>query len=276
MQPEDIDKLFRDRLTGHAPTPPDHLWSQLQQEIQPAKKRPAMWLYAAAAAVALLLLVGGGWLLRPGSSATGPLATTQPARVTMPAEQPTAPTEKKADLQATAPAELASTPSNAPAQENTSPTRRTPEQAAPVAARPERLVAWQETRQSTPPRPTISALAPAPAAGQVPTSQSARPERLARVGAAETRVSTWALAAPVAAPTGPIVVEVRQEAEMPVVAASEMAADRPRHSRLGAVLRQARNAVHGDPVDLSKVGLPEALTVQARVGSHTLSKTIEL
>ena len=78
------------------------------------------------------------------------------------------------------------------------------------------------------------------------------------------------------APTGPIVVEVRREAPAPTLAAAEAPADRPRRSRLGAVLRQAHNVVSGQPVDLHQVGLPEALTVQARVGNHTLIKTLEL
>ena len=272
MQPEDIDQLFRDRLAGHAPTPPDHLWRQLQPEIQPVKKRPPMWLYAAAAAVALLLLVGGGWLLRPGAApAPGPLATTQPARITTPAAPsvPTSPTPQKlAEAQATAPTELASTPANALAQELAAPTRRTPAQTAPVnSSRPKQLVARQEAPQTT----AVSATRKA--AVLLPT----RPERLA---------VTTALVAPTAAlprtlttapmPTGPIVVEVRREAPAPTLAAAEAPADRPRRSRLGAVLRQAHNVVSGQPVDLHQVGLPEALTVQARVGNHTLTKTLEL
>ncbi|QNP51631.1 hypothetical protein H9L05_16830 [Hymenobacter qilianensis] len=64
MQPEDIDKLFREKLERHAPPPPDYLWAQLEAELQPARKRPVMWLYASAAVITLLMLAGGAWLWR--------------------------------------------------------------------------------------------------------------------------------------------------------------------------------------------------------------------
>ncbi|UOQ71016.1 hypothetical protein [Hymenobacter cellulosilyticus] len=84
MQPEDIDKLFRDQLQHHAPTPPAYLWDQLEAEIAPAKKRPAMWLYAAVAMIALLIVAGASWMLRTSQSGTG-LATGTLATTTTPA-----------------------------------------------------------------------------------------------------------------------------------------------------------------------------------------------
>ncbi|PKV75505.1 hypothetical protein [Pontibacter ramchanderi] len=68
MKPEDIDKLFRERLGSSAPTPPTDLWNRLQDRIEtemPAaskgesKPRGFMWLsYSIAAAITLLLSVG--------------------------------------------------------------------------------------------------------------------------------------------------------------------------------------------------------------------------
>jgi len=44
----------------------------------------------------------------------------------------------------------------------------------------------------------------------------------------------------------------------------------------GLLLRQARNAVRGDRVSLTEAGLPETVTVQARVAGRTLTKVIQL
>ena len=67
----------------------------------------------------------------------------------------------------------------------------------------------------------------------------------------------------------------------PVVAAaapSPPTADQPRRRlRLGGLLRQADHLVHGESVSLAEAtGLPESLTVQARLGGRLVSKTIQL
>lgn len=50
-----------------------------------------------------------------------------------------------------------------------------------------------------------------------------------------------------------------------------------RRLRLGGLLRQADHLVHGEPVSLAEVtGLAETVTVQARLGGRTLSRTIRL
>lgn len=66
MKPEDLDKLFEQRLGKMNPTPPADLWSRLQNRIEeelPAReeKKPVrMWIqsYAIAAAVTVLLSAG--------------------------------------------------------------------------------------------------------------------------------------------------------------------------------------------------------------------------
>ena len=65
----------------------------------------------------------------------------------------------------------------------------------------------------------------------------------------------------------------------PVVAAAEPtpAPARRRGLRLGGLLRQADHLVHGESVNLAEAtGLPETVTVQARLGGRLLSKTIQL
>lgn len=80
-----------------------------------------------------------------------------------------------------------------------------------------------------------------------------------------------------------IEVEVRRGAAptsptpAPIVAAAEPASTRRPRLRLGGLLRQADHLVHGEPVSLAEAtGLAETVTVQARFGGRTLSKTIQL
>jgi len=60
-------------------------------------------------------------------------------------------------------------------------------------------------------------------------------------------------------------------------AATEPIASPRRRLRLGGLLRQADHLVHGEPVSLTEAtGLAQTVTVQARLGGRTLSRTIQL
>ena len=64
-----------------------------------------------------------------------------------------------------------------------------------------------------------------------------------------------------------------------VAAAPAEAPDAPQrpHFRLSGLLRQAGHALHGEQVNLAEAtGLPETVTVQARLGERVLSRTIRL
>ena len=61
------------------------------------------------------------------------------------------------------------------------------------------------------------------------------------------------------------------------VATTEPTASPRRRLRLGGLLRQADHLVHGEPVSLAEAtGLAQTVTVQARLGGRTLSRTIQL
>ena len=288
MQPEDIDKLFRDRLEGHAPVPPAYLWNQLEEELQPAKKRPALWLWAAAAAVVLCFLSGLLWLQLTPTAGVGsaPLATnSKPARSTSQELQPVARLEKKSvsvDVsQATPSPALASTlPKAAAAAAPTAPLRQ------PTGARPEarqQLTAstTHPARSNKIPRPVLtpSIVKPQPATESIAATSKTQPERsLPSVEAlALTQTPTvTALAATPSVPNGPIEVEVHRSNEAAVVASAPDEAGNARRSLGGILLRQARNAVKGERISLAETGLPETVTVQARVGNRTLTKVIQL
>lgn len=98
-----------------------------------------------------------------------------------------------------------------------------------------------------------------------------------------TQSETSALAA--ASPPQIIEVEVRRGsrpvATAPVVAAQVTAEADPaeprRRVRLGGLLRQAGHALRGEQVSLAEAtGLPETVTVQARLGDRVLARTIRL
>ncbi|MDF7811670.1 hypothetical protein [Hymenobacter sp. YC55] len=286
MQPEDIDKLFRDRLEGHAPVPPAYLWDQLEEELQPTKKRPVLWLWAAAAAVLLCFVSGLLWLQLTPTAGVGsaPLATnTKPTRSANQELQPAAQPEKKSAeavvSRATPSPALASTlPKATAAAAPTAPLRQ-PEGARPEA-RQQLTASTSRPARSTKtlrpaPIPEIVKPQPAPEAIAATTSKT-QPER--SLPSVETLVpaqtpTAVALAATPSAPTGPIEVEVHRSND---AVATADAAGNSRRSLGGILLRQARNAVKGERVSLAETGLPETVTVQARVGNRTLTKVIQL
>ncbi|UYZ64040.1 hypothetical protein [Hymenobacter weizhouensis] len=275
MQPEDIDKLFRDRLDGHATPPPAYLWHDLEAELQPQRRRPVLWL--AAAAMALLTLLGGtAWLLLQGP-AFGP--ASQPVAST-PRPQPAGPApQKKSQPQAT-PAPAAASDALATATTTAVvPPAKTPAPSLTSAARtggaqPTRPRKLARTTTPAEPRPAPAAPAPeqlalAPAEAR-PLPEPSAPEPTP--GAVAALAQTPAVA-PNALATGPIDVEVHPTPNSSAAVAAP--AGRP---RLGRVLRQARNAVRGDQVSLREAGLalPEKVTVQARLGGRTLTTVIQL
>lgn len=271
MQPEDIDKLFRDRLQGHAPTPPAFLWDKLEAELQPArKKRPVMWLYASAAVLTLLMLAGGAWLLRTGGLAPAPAdmaaVVTRPSApaVSQPQSSNQGFEKEISTPQATATTAPASTLSKAVATAAPAPARQQPTTNNASAPRTTRGLAATENR-------AVAAATPRPA----------HPERTVKAEPIPTitpepvpaaLASTTTTPVP-AAPLGPIEVEVRRQTQAPVALASNGPASRP---RLGSLIRHARNVLRGDQVNLAEAGLPETVTVQARVAGHTLTKVIQL
>ncbi|ALD20867.1 hypothetical protein [Hymenobacter sp. DG25A] len=270
MQPEDIDKLFRDRLQGHAPTPPAFLWDKLEAELQPAhKKRPVMWLYASAAVVALLL-AGGAWLLR-----TGPQSASSIEMATV-VSRPSAPAISQPATASEAIEKEISTPQATAASPSASTLSKAVATAAPAPARQQ-----PTTNNASAPRTTRGLAATENRAVAAATPRPAHPERTVKAEPIPTitpepvpaaLASTTTTPVP-AAPLGPIEVEVRRQTQAPVALASNGPASRP---RLGSLIRHARNVLRGDQVNLAEAGLPETVTVQARVAGHTLTKVIQL
>lgn len=76
MEPEEIDKLFKDRLAGLPAMPSVDAWQRLQQKMDPPKKERSLWIYYAAASV-VILLVSGLLLIQTNTKNPGLANNTQ-------------------------------------------------------------------------------------------------------------------------------------------------------------------------------------------------------
>jgi hypothetical protein len=300
MQPEDIDQLFRAKLEQHATPPPPSLWYDLQEQLEPEKKerRGGFFMYAVAAAVTLLLLAGG-WLLwqGPRTSSSGTLASNSasdgkaagatgaeqaaPAPANTPAATDFA-TESAANTNSVAAGvaatdDAAKTLKNSVERQATAAPRpaSTPQQQQ-LLARTERAAA---PRESARPEAPVFRASPAPVVAERQTV-AVQPVPAAAPAPQAAGFAPTAPAVTPALPAGAIEVEVRQHPDQVVALAAPEADETPGRTRpsVRGVLRQVRRLAQGEKPDLTEVGLPAnpALTVQARVAGHTLTKTIAL
>lgn len=62
MKSEDTDKLIRSKLENYSVTPPAHVWSQVQHQLENNKRKTRLlWYKTAAAAAVLALVFSTGW-----------------------------------------------------------------------------------------------------------------------------------------------------------------------------------------------------------------------
>ena len=310
-----VDAAFQDGLRGHATPPRRELWERLEDEHlrpQPRRRRVVAWWQYSAAAVLLLLLAGGallggkywsapngGQIASRRNDAGAAHTASQPANglpatgATRPnASQPQAPAtaqsqdlatansaapkknQKILSIQATAPRPSTS---STPIASTTRPRRpatahRASEGHQPQRSQPDVVASTlaQPGGRNTP----VGQVLPAPAQ---PTAPAVAPFAHAN----DAPVLAVAPAAPAATPEI-IEVEVRRGSARPtptpaVVAVADATPARRRGLRLGGLLRQADHLVHGEAVSLADAtGLPETVTVQARLGGRLVSKTIQL
>ncbi|AYA36328.1 hypothetical protein D3Y59_04170 [Hymenobacter oligotrophus] len=297
MRPEDIDKLFRDKLEQHTTPPPANLWYDLQEQLEPQeeKRRGGFWMYAVAAAITLLLVAGGGWLMwrtgglpQQGTSASAPLAShsAKPAPQTTDNELPTSPapvgtgTQPNLGAAPQSPA-VAARPDASGASGNVAtlatPKRKTRQymarNAQPTLAGTKRAAARLQPAETVVPLPAPASQpqAVAAAAVQAPAPTTTSP-------ALAPASSSTAVAAASQSIAGPIEVEVRQQPAAVAVAAAEVTPRGRTRPTVFGVIKQVSKIARGEKPNLTEVGLPAnpALTLQAHVGNRTLTKTISL
>ena len=293
---ERLDALFRAGLQGHASQPRRAVWERLEDEHlhpRPRRRRAVAWWQLSAAAVLLLLLLAGGLLWREQlGQPAGPIATATPQSKAV--EQPT-PTQ----LAAPSRQAVASTTPEIQAADNKEITINTEAD----SEKKQENIFRQATAPSLSPssnpiatttRPRRAATVPQVASRfhmKTQRPDAAAGERNTPAGRAPLPTppvapETPALAAATVPPAPPEIIEVdvrrgpapARPAAAVVAAAPSPAPDQPRRRlRLGGLLRQAGHLVHGEPVSLAEAtGLPESLTVQARLGGRSISRTIQL
>lgn len=235
MEPEEIDKLFRDKLAGRSVLPSADAWMRLQQKMEPPKKQRSMWVYYAAASV-VVLLAAGILYWNSGGISTGPSVATVSREVAPPVKQtlPAAPETRSAAVQqrqeslAQAPVIKAPT-TTGQARKSPGSTRRV----LPAKQLPAPVIAHQPAPIQDPAPQSVPEVQPR-AAGQ-PAQASASPD----LSVVEVVVQRDAAAG---------------TAEDPGL--------REQISRKGQLLKniykQARNLKNGEPVELATLGVDKS------------------
>lgn len=241
MEPEEIDKLFRDKLAGRPALPSPDAWMRLQQQLEPKKKEKTMWVYYAAASV-VVLLMAGLFYFRTGQPASGPVIATVPAAQT-PAPAPAS--EKGAT-------EQMQVADSGPARPQAAP------EPFPVQQQPAQAVTARAIAASKPQAPrartrTTASEAPVQLAANQPQQEISQEQPAAVLAALPASPSTQTSTAPDLS-----IVEVKVQRHP---GQDQDPGLRDNLNRKGQLLKniykQARNLKNGEPVELASLGVNE-------------------
>lgn len=295
MRPEDIDKLFKERLGNTTPTPSGDLWSRLHERIeeempaqQQEKKSGFMWIhYSVAAAIALLLAVGLVLYTMqhnaPGINST--MAQQEAKEERQP--QPTPDFTPKALEEQAAPASIAEAATEE--KENNLPAQAT--EARPAAsnstkalahtseptAQPETVMkkagTTLKTSDRTPVRTQAIAAnqpteepAAAAASGDVVELKPVMTSALASAAAPDAMTS----AAPVE-----IIIKRAVAAQTVTTEADEPNGLEKKAQLAKNIFKQMRNLSNGEPVELADLGIrADRIAVETKIGNQKFSKVI--
>lgn len=278
MEPEEVDKLFNERLGRMAPAPPVDLWNRLQERMetelpQPEKheeKRRFGWLYYSIAAAVTLLLAVGIVLryMQPQTTITsGTIAQAEAGKGTVEPLQTITPevenSEKQGIATVTTPEKVAAPVTVKPAivdnaqkavakKVKTQPRHNTEERWVKVEA-PEMLA--QQQPKAAPANGTTSEAA----AMQTPAS-------FASAGSAE--------------PVQIIIKRAVAQDNIAVASAAEpeeTSAFERKQKLAKSIFKQVKNLSNGEPVSLSELGVnADRIALETRIGKQKVSKVINL
>ncbi|MBF9254850.1 hypothetical protein I2I11_16225 [Pontibacter sp. 172403-2] len=293
MRPEDIDKLFKERLGNSAPTPSGDLWSRLQERIgeempaqQKEKQLGFMWVrYSVAAVIGLLLAVGLVFYnmqhKAPGINGT---VAQQPAT-----EQPQQAPDfaPKALEEQAAPASIADAATDE--KENNLPAQAT--EVKPDASNPAKAIAHTAEPAAQPEsvmkKSTIPAKASvkSPAMAQtVPANKPAQEPAATSENVAGTEPLMAAALASSEEPeamtnTAPVEIIIKRAVTTQTVSAK---AGEPngleKKAKLAKnIFKQVRKLSNGEPVELADLGIKaDKIAVGTTIGNQKFSKVINL
>ncbi|WP_299822030.1 hypothetical protein [uncultured Pontibacter sp.] len=294
MRPEEIDKIFKERLGSTTPTPPADLWNRLQdrmeaempQQLKPKEeKKSFMWIYSSVAATLSLLLTVGVvfYNIKSTPEVSDTLALKdktillEEPMYNAPVEEAVAqveaiekPAEKKSEIisepRATKEASPASNITEAVerpatlAKAKTKAVQQTKAARANTASQPTAQV-QQALAQNTP-----TTESPAEAATVIPTGKPVMPSALAAsadMNAKPVEITIVRSAAPA------IATAVAEEKE---TGGLEKKAKLAKN-----IFKQARNLANGEQVQLADLGIrADRVALETQIGKQKISKVINL
>lgn len=290
MKPEDIDKLFKERLGGSTPTPPADLWNRLQDRIEtemPAagksetRPRGFMWLsYSIAAAITLLLSVGVVFYsLQKGTAPADreDLATLNGQQPEQPLVLPEPATSGEQIAQATEPAVpvIAEEVRTEPAIPAENSSKHSGIATAPAAskAKPKSGVRKPDQKNS----------AKSPAASPqflAQKEQSAIPDTPQRVELDNTGETTPVMFASntVDLNAQPVEIIIKRTVAVEEVETDEEVSGFEKKQKLAKnIFKQVRNLSNGERVELSELGInADRIALETQIGKQKISKVINL
>jgi cytoskeletal protein RodZ len=291
MRPEDIDKLFKERLGNTSPTPPGDLWNRLQNRmeaempqatpLQPKEERRSfMWLYSSVAATASLVLTVGVVFFNIKTS-TPEISETiaekdhieisetpiiiQPAPETI--AQANVQTEKTSEEKNITPqatnANTAASKSSEEVVKTESIARATPKA---VQRKPARVTA------TTQPQATAQQAIAANTTAEATETATAQVVKPVTTSAAFATSSADMNAEPVE------IIIKRSVASQSAMAEADAPGDVNKKAQLAKnIFKQVRNLASGDGVELSELGInADRVALNTQVGKQKFSKVINL
>lgn len=291
MRPEDIDKLFKDRLDNSTPTPPADLWSRLQERIEtemPQQEKPIMmvqpkektrsfiWLYSSiAAAVSLVLTVGVVFYnVKTTPEVSGSLAhkeQTQHIPEAPVALEPISETIAQAEAQK----ELENF-SGAQATEQTKPASKVTEEIIKVQA-----VASTSTRKPVTKKAPETKAVDKTMENKPVVANNSPVETSAPVTPDVKPVTPGSLA--VASPSAnmnaePVEIIIKRAiTSQPTPAEAEEPTSMEKKGLIAKnIFKQVKNIASGEPVELSEIVRADRISLQTQIGKQKISKVINL
>lgn len=291
MRPEDIDKLFKERLGNTSPTPSADLWSRLQdrmeaempQQVIPItkskeEKRSFMWIYSSVAATLSLLLTVGivFYNIKTTPEISETLAVKDKAILheTPAYNDPVTDAIAQAETNSEKNSETQATEDATPASNIT----ETVDKPATIAKATTKAV--QHTKVAR----TIIAEQPKADVQQAiadNTPITEMPTEKATVVPNAKPVMPSALAASADMNAQPVEITIKRSAAPVVASAKEQVEEESgleRKAKLAKnIFKQARNLANGEQVELAALGIKaDRVALETQIGKQKISKVINL
>ncbi|MBC5991715.1 hypothetical protein [Pontibacter cellulosilyticus] len=291
MRPEDIDKLFKERLGNTSPTPSADLWSRLQdrmeaempQQVKPIvkekdEKRGFMWIYSSVAATLSLLLTVGVvfYNIKSNPEVSETLAIQEKAvlQETPVYKAPETETLAQVETKTEKISEPQATEDATPASNIT----ETVDKPATIAKATTKAV--QQTKVT---RATVAEQpnADVQQAIAVNTPITEKPAEIATVVPTAKPVMPSALAASAEMNARPVEITIKRSAAPAVASAQEQYEEESgleKKAKLAKnIFKQARNLANGEQVELAALGIKaDRVALETQIGKQKISKVINL